>query len=109
MLKDGNKITVHFINHWNYKVPTEDTAEGWKNKVFEVKTIDGKQGFDGNTSRSQYTCNGELFTPFSVYAWTVIFKDQESGHLYRYSNIYKGLEDVTNLKDGYIDQIKWTA
>ena len=109
MLKDGSKITVHFINHWNYKTPTEDTPEGWKNKIFEVKTENGKQGIDGNINRSPYTCKGELFTPFSVYSWTVIFKDENTGKLYRHSEIKKGLEDVTELKDGYINKINWIA
>ena len=108
MLKDGSKITVHFINHWMYKVPTEDTPEGYR-KVFEVKTVDGKQGFDGNESRSQFTCHGELFTPFATYAWTVIFRDEDTKQLYRYSSIDKRLEEVTGLKDGYIDKIVWMS
>ena len=108
MLKDGSKVTIHFINHWNYKNPTE-TKTGYTGKVFTVKTENGKQGIDGNINRSPYTCKGELFTPFSVYAWTVIFKDENTGKLYRYSEIKKGLEDVTELKDGYINKINWIA
>jgi len=108
MLKNGSKISVHFINHWNYRVPTEDET-GYTGQTFIVKTENGKQGFDGNTSRSPYTCRGELFTPFSTYSWTVIFKDVDTGKLYRYSNIIQGLEDVTENKDGYIDQIKWLS
>lgn len=106
MLKPGDKVTVHFINHWNYQTPTEDTPKGYLGIAFDVKEINGKLGIDGNTNRSPYTCRGELFTPFSVYAWTVIFKD-ESGRLYRYSDIVGGLEEVTDVKDGYIDKIKW--
>lgn len=108
MLKDGSKVSIHFINHWNYKNPTE-IKTGYTGKVFTVKTENGKLGIDGNTNRSPYTCKGELFIPFSVYSWTVIFKDENTGKLYRYSEIKKGLEDVTELKDGYINKINWIA
>lgn len=108
MLKDGSKVTIHFINHWNYKTPKEINT-GYTGKVFTVKTENGKQGIDGNIDRIPYVCRGELFTPFSTYAWTVIFKDIDTGKLYRYSNMIQGLEDVTENKDGYIDQINWIA
>jgi len=108
MLKDGDKITMHFVNHWTHKEPTEVRTEE-TGHVFEVKTERGKLGFDGNIRRSPYTCRGELFTPFSVYAWTVIFRNEESGRLYRYSDMKKGLEEVTGLKDGYIDKINFIS
>jgi hypothetical protein len=108
MLKDGSKITAHFINHWNYKKPTEVKTD-FTGKIFEVKTENGKQGFDGNISRSPYTSKGELFTPFAAYAWSVIFRDEDTGKLYRHSEIKKGLEEVTGLNDGYINQINWIA
>ena len=108
MLENGAKVSIHFINHWMYKRPTE-TPTGYTGKVFEVKTINGKMGIDGNITRSPYACRGELFTPFSAYSWTVIIKDIETGKLYRHSEIKKGLEEVTDLKDGYIDLIKWIA
>jgi len=108
MLKEGSKITVHFINHWSHKDPTE-IKTGDTGKVFTVKKEGGELGFDGNTNRSPYTCRGELFTPFAAYAWSVIFRDEDTSHLYRYSNIYNGLEDVTGLEDGYIDKIVWLS
>lgn len=108
MLKTGSKITLHFINHWCYKAPTEIKTD-YTGKIFTVKTENGKQGIDGNLNHSPYTCKGELFTPFNVYSWTVIFRNEKTGHLYRYSEIKKGLEDVTNLKDGYIDCINWLS
>ena len=106
MIREGSKITVHFINHWNHSVPTE-VKVGSSGKIFTVKRNNGKLGFDGNTTRSPYTSRGELFTPFSEYAWTVMFKNVNTGHIYRYSDIKKELEDVTGLKDGYIDNIAW--
>lgn len=106
MLKNGSKITVHFINHWMHKEPTE-TPTGETGHIFTVKTEGGKLGFDGNISRSPYTSRGELFTPFAAYSWTVIFKNVKTGRIYRYSGIKKRLEEVTGLKDGYIDKIVW--
>lgn len=106
MLKEGSKITVHFINHWMHKTPTEEKIN-ITGLTFTVKTINGKMGFDGNITRSPYTSRGDLFTPFVAYAWSVIFKNVKTGRLYRYSDMKKGLEEVTNLKDGYIDKIIW--
>lgn len=109
MLKDGDKITIHFINHWMHEIPTEDTPKAYAGKVFEVKTVNGKQGIDGNIHKSPAIYNGEAFTPFAAYAWAVIFRDEETGRLYRHSSITNALEDVTGLEDGYIDKIVWIA
>lgn len=106
MLKAGDKITVHFINHWCHTVPTEEATEN-TGKEYTVKEQHGKLGFDGNERRSPYTCRGELFTPFQAYAQAVIFKNIETGRLYRYNEIYKDLQDVTDLNDDYMTSIKW--
>lgn len=106
MLKNGDKITVHFINHWMHKKPTEEKVNT-TGIIFEVKTKNNKLGFDGNTTQSPYTCKGDIFTPFAAYAWTVIFKNVETGQLYRCSDMKEDLEEVTTLKDGYIDKIIW--
>ncbi len=108
MLRDGSKITMHFINHWNHKTPTEVVLDT-TGIVFTVKTENGKLGFDGNIRKSPYTSRGELFTPFSAYAWTVIFRDEKTVRLYRFSDIKTAIEEVTDLKDGYIDRIAWIA
>ena len=104
MLKDGCKVTVHFVNHWNSEAPAEFRT-GITGKVFEVKTVNGKAGFDGNINRCPYTSRGELFTPFSSYSWSVLFRDEKTGRFYRYSNIKGGLEDVT----GKAANIKFVA
>ena len=108
MLKEGSKITVHFINHWMHPEPTEEKTSQ-TGIIYTVKSINNKLGFDGNTQKSPYTCRGEVFTPFSVYSWSVIFRNVKTGHIYRYSAIKKRLEDVTGLKDGYIDKIHFMA
>lgn len=108
MLEVGSTITIHFIDHCSHKTPTE-FGTGYTGKTFTVKKECGRLGFDGNINRSPYTCRGELFTPFYSYASSVIFRDEDTGHLYRYSNIYNGLEDVTGLEDGYIDKIVWLS
>ena len=100
---------MHFINHWMHEVPTETPSKCHAGKVYEVKTVNGKQGFDGNPERSPYTSRGEVFTPFTAYAWTVIFRDEETRRLYRFSSIKNALEEVTGLEDGYIDKIVWNS
>lgn len=102
-MKEGCKITVHMTNHWMYPVPTEEKTE-YTGKVYEVKKVNGKLGFDGNEKRSPYTSRGEVFTPFQAYAHAVIFKDTETGKLYRYSEIEKGLEEVPKEE---AEKIKW--
>lgn len=94
MIKDGDKITVHFINYWNHKTPTEIKTDN-TGKVYEVKTINGKQGIDGNERKSPTTCNGEIFTPFTVYAHSVIFKDVNTGKTYRMNTPKNIIEETT--------------
>ena len=108
MLRNGSKITMHFIDHCRHQNPTE-VKVGTTGMIFTVKTENGRLGFDGNINKSPYTCRGELFTPFSVYAWSVIFRNEKTGRLYRFSDIKNALEEVTDLKDGYIDRITWIA
>ena len=91
------------MNHWNYPVTTE-VKTGNTGKVYEVKKVNGKLGIDGNENKSPYTCRGEVFTPFQAYAHSVIFKDTETGSLYRYSEIEKGLEEVPKEE---AEKIKW--
>lgn len=100
MLKDGAKVTVHFINHWNYKQPTEIKTDN-SGKVYKVKTIKGKQGIDGNERQSPTTCNGETFTPFTVYAHSVIFKNVRTGKTYRMNSCTNTLEETIE------NNIKW--
>lgn len=99
MLKDGSKITVHFINHWTCKTPTEIKTDN-TGKIYEVKTINGKQGIDGNERKSPTTCNGEIFTPFTVYSHSVIFKDVKTGNTYRMNSCTNTLEET--IENGII-------
>ena len=82
MLKVNDRIKVHIfgadhreIKTWNY------------NTVFTVYEVDGKLGIDWNTKKSPTTCNGEVFTPFETFSYTVIFENVENGKRYHWSNI----------------------
>lgn len=98
MLKKNDRITVHFINHWSYKVPTE-TRTRITGVVFEIKEKNGKLGFDGNPEKSPYTCRGDVFTPFSAYATSVIFQNVKTGDLYRFSNIQADIVKVNEERE----------
>jgi len=94
MLKENSKVKVYICNHQTF--PEIDDAVKTRNdgKIFEVKKNNGKIGIDYNTSRSQYTSNGDLFVPFSSFSWNVIFEDVETGKYYHYSEIIKGIEEI---------------
>lgn len=90
MLKVNDMIKVHFYNH-DYSDHREIKTRISDN-VFRVYKKDGKLGFDGNPERSPYTCKGDVFTPFSVYASSVIFENVETGAGYYFSNINNELK-----------------
>ena len=46
----------------------------------------GKLGIDWNTEKLPYTCNGEVFTPFETFSYSVIFENVENGKKYHWSN-----------------------
>lgn len=94
MLQENSKVKVYICNHQTF--PKIEDAVKTRNieVIFEVKKKNGKLGIDYNTSRSPYTCNGEIFTPFETFSWNVIFEDVETGKQYHYSNITGNLEEI---------------
>lgn len=96
MLKENDKITVHLINTM-CSTPTEIKTEN-AGEIYTIEKVNGKLGF---------YWNDEEFSQFKCYSWNVIFKNINDKKMYRYSEIKQGLEDVTNLQDGFIDKIKW--
>lgn len=94
MLKENSKVKVHFCNHNKFPSFEGESITRTHDKIFEVKKKNGKLGIDYNTSRSPYTRNGEIFTPFETFSWNVIFEDVETGKQYHYSNITGNLEEI---------------
>lgn len=94
MLQENSKVKVHFCDHRKFPSFEGETITRTHGKIFEVKRENGKLGIDYNTERSPYTCNGEIFTPFRVFGWNVVFEDVKTGKLYHYSNIAENIEEV---------------
>jgi len=77
MLKAGDKVKIIAgLNNQN---------------IYEVRKKGGVLGIDYNTNHSQYISKGDIFVPFSGFAWRVIFENIENGKKYYFSNIEKQL------------------
>ena len=85
------KVKVHMYSG-NREIQTRNFG-----KIFEVYKKNGKYGIDWNTERSPYMNNGEVFTPFESFAYTVIFEDVENGKLYRMDYISDNLVEVEEV------------
>ena len=94
MLQENSKVKVYICNHQTFPEIGDEVKTRNSGVIFEVKKHNGKLGIDYNTSRSPYTCNGEIFTPFETFSWNVIFEDVENGKQYHYSNITGNLEEI---------------
>ena len=91
MLKVGDKITVHFMDvmHEQFKeFKTNDAGI-----VHAVENNNNQLGIYWNTS------NGREFMAFKNFSWSVIFRNVNTGKLYRYCNTCKQLENVTVLNN----------
>lgn len=87
MLKSGDKVKVHFMG-WNTK---KEIKTNNYDKVFTVYEKNGNLGIDWNTTRSPYTCRGDIFTPFYTFADSVIFENVETGEKFYFSCLKDGL------------------
>lgn len=96
MLKVNDKITAHIINAM-HRTPTEIKTNN-VGKIYTIEKVNGKLGIYWNDKE---------FSAFDSFSWNVIFKNINNGKMYRYSEIKAGLEDVTILQDGFIENIKW--
>ena len=88
MLKENSKIKVHLFDTSNKEIITRNF-----DKVFTVYKKGSKLGIDWNIEHSQYTCNGDIFTPFHTFATTVIFENVENGKQYNFDNITNNLKE----------------
>ena len=91
-MKTGDRIKVHFYDR-NYSDHREIKTD-ITDKIFTVYEKNGKLGFDGNMKKSPYTCKGEVFTPFEVYAQTVVFENVETGEKYRFDNMKNKITQI---------------
>lgn len=89
MLKEKSKVTVHFHNNGK---EFETRQSGM---IYEVKKQGEKMGIDFNTSKSPYTCNGDVFTPFETFAQRVIFEDVDTKKKYHFDNLTNSIKEVT--------------
>ena len=81
-MKANDTIKVHLYDSNNREIRTKNHG-----KTFCVYEKNGKFGIDWNTEKSPYTCNGDVFTPFEIFAQSVIFENIKTGELFHFSNI----------------------
>lgn len=87
-MKVNDRIKVHMYS-FGKEIETRNF-----DKVFTVYEKGGKLGIDYNTEKSPYTCKGDIFTPFEVFASTVIFENVETRGKFHFSNIKNGIEKI---------------
>ena len=56
-------------------------------EVFTVYKKNGELGIDFNTKQSPTICNGDMFTPFRIFASAVVFENVDTGERYRFDTI----------------------
>lgn len=88
-MKVNDKVKVHMFS-FGKEIKTRIYDQ-----IFTVYEKDGKLGIDYNTEKCPYTCNGDIFTPFEVFASTVIFENVDTGEKYHYSNIKNEIETIS--------------
>lgn len=86
MLKVNDKVVVHMYDTCNREIKTRNYGT-----VFTVKEVNGKLGIDWNTEKSLTICNGEVFTPFETFSYSVIFENVENRKKYHWSNVENGI------------------
>ena len=94
MLKENSKIKVRFYDGIKYPQEKVESINKKSDKIFTVYKKNGKLGIDWNTERSPYICNGDVFTPFRIFAPCVEFENISTGKTYHYSNLANNLEAV---------------
>mgnify|MGYP001031991177 FL=1 len=86
MLKVNDKVKVHMYDTCNREIKARNYGT-----IFTVHEDNGKLGIDWNTEKSLTTCNGEVFTPFETFSYSVIFENVENGKKYHWSNAKNGI------------------
>ena len=97
MLRENNKVKVHFCNPSKFPSFEGETLTNIHNTIFEVKKQNGTLGIDYNSNQHITINNGELFTPFPSFSWNVIFEDIETGNLYYYSDLTRKIAQVQEV------------
>lgn len=89
MLKVNDKVKVHMYGTCNREIKIRN-----HDAIFIVRERNGKLGLDWNTEKSLTTCNGEVFTPFETFSYSVIFENIENGKKYHWSNANNGIVEM---------------
>lgn len=85
-LSEGDRVRVHLYDTAGREIVTRHFGD-----VFTVRRENSALGIDWNTERSPYTCRGEIFTPFSTFATSVIFEQVGTGYRFYWDNIADAL------------------
>ena len=81
MLTEHSIVKVHL-----YDINHNEIQHRTIGKTFEVKRHRGKLGIDWG--------DNPVFCPFESFAWTAIFEDVNTGKMYHYSNLIRGIKEI---------------
>lgn len=81
-LAEGDRVRVHLYDGSGREIVTRHFCD-----VFTVRLESGRLGIDWNTEHSPYTSRGEVFSPFSTFAPSVIFEQIGTGYNFYWDNL----------------------
>lgn len=81
-LAEGDRVRVHLYDGSGREIITRHFGD-----VFTVRRESGRLGIGWNTARSPYTSRGEVFSPFSTFAQSVIFEQIGTGYKFYWDNL----------------------
>lgn len=84
MIKNNDKIKVHFFNWATFPEKLETIKTRQDGTIYTVKTESGKVGIDYNNE----------FTPFERFATCVGFENIETKKIYHYSNLAEAIAEI---------------
>lgn len=89
MLKVNDKIKVHMYGTDGKEIQTRNT-----DTVYTVREENGEVGIDWNTDGKLTTNSGNVFVPFRIFSYSVIFENVENGKKYHWSNANNGIVEM---------------
>lgn len=86
-LAEGDRVRVHLYDASGREIITRHFGD-----VFTVRRESGRLGIDWSTEHSPYTSRGEVFSPFSTFAPSVIFEQIGTGYNFYWDNLANSIK-----------------
>ena len=91
MLTEHSIVKVHFCDRQYFPTFRNEIKHRAIDRTFEVKCRRGKLGIDWG--------DNPVFRPFEAFAWTAVFEAVNTGRLYHYSDLIRGIKEIEQCLD----------